>query len=247
MTFSEDSVWIFMAILPIVAFMYAAVGHGGASGYLALMALFSFSPEIMKPTGLLLNLFVAGISFYHFWKGGHYNYKLFISFAVGSIPLSYIGGLIEVDTSIYKVILGILLIFAILKMLNVFGKEVEKTKPIQLPLAIIIGACIGFFSGLIGIGGGIILSPVILLLNWGKVKEAAAVSALFIWVNSLSGILGQWATGIEFDQNIWIFVLLAVFGGYLGAYVGSKRMNNQSLRYLLVFVLILASVKLILF
>lgn len=247
MAFLEDSVWIFMAILPIVAFMYAAVGHGGASGYLALMALFSFSPEIMKPTGLLLNLFVAGISFYHFWKEGHFNFKLFLAFAFGSIPLSYLGGRIEVDASIYKLILGILLVFAILKMLNVFGKEVDQTKNIYFPGAIFIGACIGFFSGLIGIGGGIILSPVILLLNWGKVKEAAAVSALFIWVNSFAGIAGQWSTGIEFDKNIWGFVLLATMGGYLGAYIGSKKLNNQTLRYLLAFVLIMASVKLILF
>lgn len=236
-----------MALLPLVAFMYAAVGHGGASGYLALMALFSFSPEIMKPTGLLLNLFVAGISFYHFWKAGYFNLKLFLAFAIGSIPLSFAGGRFDIDATLYKVILGVLLIFAILKMLNVFGKEVTTTKPINLPMGIAIGACIGFFSGLIGIGGGIILSPVILLLNWGKVKEAAAVSALFIWVNSASGIIGQFSKGIKFDEHVWIFVILAVIGGYFGAYVGSKRMNNSALRKLLAFVLVLASFKLILF
>lgn len=236
-----------MALLPLVAFMYAAVGHGGASGYLALMALFSFSPEIMKPTGLLLNLFVAGISFYHFWKAGYFNFKLFLAFAIGSIPLSFLGGRFDIDATLYKIILGILLIFAILKMLNVFGKEVTSPRPINFPLAIFIGACIGFFSGLIGIGGGIILSPIILLLNWGKVKEAAAVSALFIWVNSASGIIGQSSKGIQLDEHVWIFVTLAVIGGYSGAYIGSKHMNNSTLRKLLAFVLVLASFKLILF
>lgn len=247
MVFLENTSWIFIVLLPLVAFMYAAVGHGGASGYLALMALFSFSPEIMKPTGLLLNLFVAGISFYHFWKRGYFNFKLFIAFAISSIPLSFLGGQIDIDASLYKIILGILLILAILKMMNIVGIKFNEKKSINIPLALVIGACIGFFSGLIGIGGGIILTPVILLLNWGEMKEVAAVSALFIWVNSAAGILGQWSSNIKFDQNVWVLVTLAVVGGSFGAYAGSKYLNNKSLRKLLAFVLILASIKLILF
>src|SRR5210317_1804366 len=123
MIFDLENIWLFLLILPIVSFLYASVGHGGASGYLALMGLFSFAPETMKPTALLLNLFVAGIAFYHYYKAGYFNIKLFLSFAVVSIPLAFLGGLIEVDALIYKKILGILLIFAILKMLNIFGKE----------------------------------------------------------------------------------------------------------------------------
>lgn len=238
--------WIFLLILPIVAFLYAAVGHGGASGYLALMAIFSFAPEEMKPTALLLNLFVAAISFYHYWRKGFFNGKLFLVFAIGSIPLSFVGGLLEVDTKLYKVILGALLIFAVLKMLNVFGKENKTIRPVTWSLAIIVGACIGFFSGLIGIGGGIILSPVILLLNWGTVKQAAAVSALFIWVNSVAGMAGQIVQGIEFGSNSWLYVALAVVGGFFGGYLGSSKMNNKAVRYLLAFVLLLASIKLFL-
>lgn len=239
--------WLFFALLPIVAFLYAAVGHGGASGYLALMALFSFSPEIMKPTGLLLNLFVAGISFYHFWKAGFFNLKLFAAFAIGSIPLSFLGGLYEIDATIYKIILGVLLIFAILKMLNIFGKTVDSLRVVNFPLAVFIGALIGFFSGLIGIGGGIILSPAILLLKWGSVKEAAAVSALFIWVNSAAGMIGQYTTGLKLDDSAWIYVVLALAGGFFGAYFGSKKINTKGLRSLLAGVLILASIKLFLF
>ena len=123
MLLETEHIWLFLIILPIVAFLYASVGHGGASGYLALMAIFSFAPETMKPTALLLNLFVAGIAFYHYYKAGHFNKKLFMVFAMSSIPLAFLGGLIELDASIYKKILGVLLIFAILKMLNVFGKE----------------------------------------------------------------------------------------------------------------------------
>lgn len=236
---------LFLAILPVVAFLYAAVGHGGASGYLALMALFAFSPEVMKPTGLLLNLFVAAISFYHYWRGGHFNWKLFVAFAIGSIPLAYFGGTLEVDAKIYKVILGVLLLFAIAKMLNLFGKESEYIRRVKWSEGIIVGGVIGFFSGLIGIGGGIILSPVILLMHWGKMKEAAAVSALFIWVNSASGMGGLiYAGKASIDANSWLFVILAVIGGFFGGYIGSKKMNNIALRYLLAFVLVLAAIKL---
>jgi hypothetical protein len=226
--------------------MYSAVGHGGASGYLAMMALFGFAPESMKPTALLLNLFVAAISFVHYAKAGHFNKKLFIVFALASIPLAFVGGMIEVDSSIYKKVLAILLVFAILRMLNVFGKESDSLKEVKIGLGLLIGGAIGFFSGLIGIGGGIILSPIILLMHWGKMKEAAAVSALFIWVNSAAGLFGQLSTGVKIDEQAFVLVGVAVVGGILGAYFGSKRFNNKLLRYMLAFVLVIACIKLIL-
>ena len=239
-----ENIYIFLLILPIVSFLYASVGHGGASGYLALMALFSFAPESMKPTALLLNIFVAGISFYYYFKAGHFNKKLFISFAIASIPLAYLGGTIDVDASIYKKILAVLLIFAILKMLNVFGKESDNTKQVKLWQGLIVGGIIGFFSGLIGIGGGIILTPVILLLHWGKMKEAAAVSALFIWVNSAAALIGQLSSGVSIKKDAFVLVAIALIGGILGGYYGSKKINNQRLRYMLAFVLIIACAKL---
>ncbi|MCB4798104.1 sulfite exporter TauE/SafE family protein [Neotamlana laminarinivorans] len=233
-------------MLPIVSFLYASVGHGGASGYLALMALFSFAPETMKPTALLLNLFVAGISFYYYFKAGHFNKKLFLAFAITSIPCAFLGGTIEIDASIYKKILAILLIFAILKMLNVFGNKKENIKPLKLWQGLIVGGIIGFFSGLIGIGGGIILTPVILLLHWGKMKEAAAVSALFIWVNSASGLIGQISSGVTIKSESFILIIVALIGGTLGGYFGSKKLNNKKLRHILAFVLVIACFKLIL-
>jgi hypothetical protein len=239
-----ENIYVFLLLLPIVAFLYATVGHGGASGYLALMALFSFAPETMKPTALLLNLFVAGIAFYHYYKAGHFSMKLFLPFAITSIPLAFLGGMIEIDAHIYKRILAILLIFAILKMLNVFGKENSEIKDLKLWQGLVIGGLIGFFSGLIGIGGGIILTPVILLLHWGNMKEAAAVSALFIWVNSASGFVGQLTSGVALSSQSFILVAVALVGGFLGSYYGSNKFNNQRLRYLLAFVLSIASVKL---
>nr|WP_241910457.1 sulfite exporter TauE/SafE family protein [Tamlana carrageenivorans] len=227
-----------------MSFLYSSVGHGGASGYLALMALFSFAPETMKPTALLLNLFVAGISFYYYYKAGFFNKKLFITFAVASIPMAFLGGTIEVDASIYKKILAVLLVFAILKMLNVFGKESNKINDVKLWQGLIVGGIIGFFSGLIGIGGGIILTPVILLLHWGKMKEAAAVSALFIWVNSAAGLIGQISSGVTIEKESFLLVAIALIGGVLGGYYGSQKINNTKLRYILAFVLIIACAKL---
>ncbi|WP_250436950.1 sulfite exporter TauE/SafE family protein [Hanstruepera flava] len=240
-----DYIWPFLLLLPIVAFLYASVGHGGASGYLALMAMFSFTPETMKPTALLLNLFVAGIAFLHYNKAGFFNKRLFWSFAISSIPLAFVGGMIDIEATIYKRILAVLLIFTILKMLNVFGKESEKINHVKLWQGLIVGAIIGFFSGLIGIGGGIILTPIILLLHWGNMKEAAAVSALFIWVNSAAGLIGQFSSGVEISSQSFILVGIVLIGGFLGSYYGSKKFNNKILRQLLAFVLIIASIKLI--
>ena len=240
----NENIFLFLLILPIVSFLYSSVGHGGASGYLALMALFSFAPESMKPTALLLNVFVAGIAFYYYYRAGFFNKKLFLSFAIASIPLAYLGGTLEVDASIYKKILAVLLVFAILKMLNVFGKESDNIKQVKLWQGLIIGGIIGFFSGLIGIGGGIILTPIILLLHWGNMKEAAAVSALFILANSAAGLVGQLSSGVIIENESFLLVGIALFGGVLGGYYGSKVINNQRLRYILAFVLIIACGKL---
>ena len=244
MIFDLENIWLFLIVLSIVSFLYASVGHGGASGYLALMALFSLAPLTMKPTALLLNVFVSGIAFYHYYRAGHFNKKLFLSFAIASIPMAFIGGLITVDASIYKKILGVLLIFAILKMLNVIGKESGIVKNVKVWQGLVVGGAIGFFSGLIGIGGGIILTPIILLLHWGKMKEAAAVSALFIWVNSVSALIGQYSSGVIITSDSFILAAIAFTGGFIGSYYGSRKFNNKVLRYLLAIVLVIASVKL---
>jgi len=239
-----EHIWLFLLILPVISFLYSSVGHGGASGYLALMSLFSFPHLVMKPTALLLNLFVAGISFFYYFRGGFFKKKLFLYFALASIPMSFLGGTVDLDATVYKQILAVLLIFAILKMLNVFGKESTKIKDIKLWQGLLVGGAIGYFSGLIGIGGGIILSPIILLLHWGNMKEAAAVSALFIWVNSAAGLIGQLSNGVTLSTHSFGLVAIAIVGGIFGAYFGSKIVNNKTLRYVLAFVLVMASVKL---
>ena len=233
-------------ILFIVAFLYAAVGHGGASGYLALMAIFGMMPEIMKPTALLLNLFVSLSAFVLFYKEGHFKWKVFLPFALASIPFSFFGGMISLDASIYKKILGILLLIPVVRLAAFPNKDYYDLKQSTLFLSLLIGACIGFLSGLIGIGGGIILSPVLLLLAWTNQKQTAAISALFIFVNSLSGLAGQLTKGINFQSEMFILVGVAFAGGSVGAWFGARKFNQNILKYLLATVLLMASVKLLL-
>ena len=239
--------YLFYALIPIVAFLYSSVGHGGASGYLALMAVFSFPSVMMKQTALLLNLFVAGIAFYQYYKGGHFNRSLFLFFALGSVPAAFIGGLWSLDPWLYKKILGFILFFAIARMLFKKESTQQKNKQVAAPIGLIIGIVIGLFSGLIGIGGGIILTPLILIFHWGTMKETAAVSALFIWVNSASGLFGQLSSGVNLTTNAFVLVGLALVGGIFGSYYGSQRWNNRRLEYFLALVLTSAGIKLILF
>jgi len=239
-----ETIILFYTLLFLVAFLYSSVGHGGASGYLALMALFSISPEVMKPTALLLNLFVSLTSFIQFYRGKHFNWKIFLPFAMASVPMAYAGGLITIDADIYKKILGILLLVPIIRFLFFANIKVEELKKSNPYVSLLIGAAIGFLSGLIGIGGGIILSPVLLLLKWTDKKQTAAISALFIFVNSLSGLAGQLTRGINFNPDMYAYVAVAFVGGICGAYYGSLKFKQNILRYMLAIVLMVAAYKL---
>lgn len=242
----SSSLPLFLLLVLIMAFMYASVGHGGASGYLAVLALFSVEPATMKSSALILNIFVSLISFINYYRGGYFKWKLFLPFAIASIPASYIGASIPLSGDVYKKILGMCLLFPILRLAGLLGKESEETSTLKWSYGLIIGASIGFLSGMIGIGGGIILSPVILLFHWARMKETAAVSALFILVNSISGLLALFAKGFSPNPEIYLWLAAAVTGGFAGAYLGSKKFNSKTLRYILATVLLIASIKLIL-
>ena len=236
---------LFLSILFIVAALYASVGHGGASGYLALMALFSIAPAVMRPTALLLNLFVSSVSFIQFYRGGYFKWKIFWPFAVASIPLSFIGGLITIQSSIYKNILGVLLLVPVVRFLFFKNTDAKALKETDITLSLIIGAVIGFLSGMIGIGGGIILSPVLLLLKWTDQKQTAAITALFIFVNSVAGLFGQLTKGIHFSVDMVLYVAVAFTGGLLGAYLGALRFPQAILKNVLGCVLAVAAYKLL--
>lgn len=243
-----ESEWLllFLSALAVLAFLYASVGHGGASGYLALMALFSLPPDTMKPTALLLNIFVSGVSFWFFQKHKHFRWKLFIPFALSSIPASFIGGSLSINPALYKQILGIFLLGAVLRIFLSNPERESRSQDGSIGWMILIGAGIGLFSGMIGIGGGIILTPLILLLGWGNMKEAAAVSALFIFVNSLAGISGFLVSDGQIPVSAFTLIPVVLLGGTIGAVLGSHRISGESLRYFLALVLLIAGVKLLL-
>jgi uncharacterized membrane protein YfcA len=241
----SESIILFYGLLFLVAFLYASVGHGGASGYLALMAIFSIAPEVMKPTALLLNLFVSLTSFIQFYRGKHFIWKIFLPLALASIPMAFIGGMLVIDASIYKKMLGIFLLIPVARFLFFANTPASELKESNTGLSLLIGAAIGFLSGLIGIGGGIILSPILLFLKWTDQKQTAAISALFIFVNSLSGLAGQLTKGIQFNSNMVWYVVIAFAGGLLGAYFGALKFKQTILKNVLAVVLLLAVYKLL--
>ncbi|MHA8088751.1 sulfite exporter TauE/SafE family protein [Aquirufa antheringensis] len=229
-------------LLAIMAFLYASVGHGGASGYLAVMALFAIAPPLMKQTALLLNLGVSLMSFLAFYRQGYFRWTLFWPFALGSIPAAFLGARIPLTDSTYKQILGACLFLAVIRMVISLKEATQRSLPAVL--GIFTGAAIGLLSGMIGIGGGIILSPLLLLFRWASLKEAAAVSALFIFVNSVSGLAGL-KTWIPLDQSqllYWLFASLV--GGFLGARWGAGIASNAKVKWILALVLVIASLKL---
>lgn len=238
---------LFIIILILVAAIYASIGHGGASGYLALMAIFSMDPMLMRSSALTLNLFVAGISFIAYYSGGYFRWKILLPFIITSIPMAFLGATINIDPTLYKIILGLFLLLAVGRMLFIKPTESTDLKKPAILIALLIGAGLGLFSGMIGIGGGIILSPILILFRWASLKEAAAVSAIFIFLNSAAGLLGIIQTGYIGNSQIAIWVLVAIIGGLLGSFAGSFKFSNIKLQYILAFVLIVASFKLFLF
>ncbi|WP_028297935.1 sulfite exporter TauE/SafE family protein [Olivibacter sitiensis] len=235
----------FYVILFFVAFLYASVGHGGASGYLALMALYGIAPQEMKPTALVLNLFVSMTSFIQYYRGHFFKRNLFLTVALTSIPLAFVGGMITLDDSLYKRVLGVLLLFPIIRFFFFRSPGEDELKPYNVFGAVAIGAIVGLLSGMIGIGGGIILSPLLILLKWTDQKQTAAISAAFIFVNSLSGLGGMLTQGITFNADMWLYIGVAFGGGLLGAYLGSKKLNQDALKYVLATVLVVAAYKLL--
>jgi len=230
----------------IGAALYASVGHGGASSYLAVMGLFSFAPEVMKPTALALNILVAAVATVKFYRAGLFKWGLFWPFAIASIPAAYLGGATLLPTRWYKVLVGIVLLYAAVWMFRSSLKPVAREpKPPLLWAAIISGAAIGFLSGLTGVGGGIFLSPLLLYMGWSETRAASAISAPFILVNSISGLLGHFSSVAQLPANVPVWGAAVFIGGWIGASYGSKRAPTPVLRQLLSLVLIVAGAKLI--
>jgi len=230
----------------VAAFGYAAVGHGGASAYLAALALAGVAPGDMRPIALVLNLLVSALGTYKFYRAGYFRWRLFWPFAVVSIPLAFVGGAITLPGHAYKILVGVVLVYAAwqLWLSARLGDEMRELHEPPLAWAILIGAALGFLSGLTGVGGGIFLSPLVLMMGWAGTKQTSAVAAPFILVNSVAGLAGGFTVqAAKLPPQVAIFAVAVLIGGWLGAEYGSRRFANPLVRRILAVVLAAAGAK----
>lgn len=236
---------LLIVLIFITSILYSSIGHGGASGYLAIMALFSLTPEVIKPTALMLNILVSGIAAISYYRTGGFSWPVFWPFAITSIPCAFAGSTISLPGNTYKLILGIIILFAAFRLWGQKKFVYLKPVPPSLYLKFLAGAVIGFLSGLIGVGGGIFLSPLLLITGWADAKKTAGVSAAFILVNSISGITGHLASMKVLPEEVWFLAAAAALGGTIGSQLGSKRFAPVTLRRILATVLVIAGLKLV--
>ena len=239
----EQLTFLAIAIF-IVAFLYSCVGHAGASGYIAVMSLFSLAPGVIKPTALTLNILVACIGTWQFWRAGYFSWRLFWPFALLAVPMAFVGGYVNLPTHVFKVLVGVVLLFSALHFLLRPSEDAVRNEPSRVA-ALSIGGGLGLLSGLTGTGGGIFLTPLLLFKHWARAKTAAAVSALFILLNSISGLLGNLSATKKFPSFALILVAAAAAGGGAGSYLGSQRFQHTAIKRVLAVVLLIAGTKLI--
>lgn len=246
-TFPLNLVYL-LALTFFVAFIYSSVGHGGASGYLAILYFLSVPYEEMAVSALWLNLLVSGLAFWNYAKAGHFSGRLTWPFLAASIPAAFVGGLLKVSPQLYSFLLTAVFLYAAFRLWITSGeKETAEFRHFpSLSLAFPLGAGIGMLSGIVGVGGGIFLSPLILLLHWAGAKQTAATSAFFILLNSLAGLAGrQFRGGFEwhFSYPLTPMLVAAFFGGLSGSRLGARRFPSRWLRRFLALVLLIAAVK----
>jgi uncharacterized membrane protein YfcA len=232
----------------VAAFAYASVGHGGASAYIAAMALAGIAPSEMRPIALVLNILVSAIATYKFQRAGYFRWRLFWPFAVVSVPLAFVGGAITLPGHAYKILVGVVLIYAAWQLWRSAraGEEMREVREPPLAIAMAVGAVLGLLAGLTGVGGGIFLSPLLLILGWAGTKQTSAVAAPFILVNSIAGLAaGFTMKSASLPPQIWILGCAVLVGGWLGAEYGSRRFTNPFIRRLLAVVLAVAGAKML--
>ncbi|HLB45089.1 MAG TPA: sulfite exporter TauE/SafE family protein [Candidatus Limnocylindrales bacterium] len=241
--------WLLAALFFVAALLYASVGHAGASAYLAAMALLGVSPEIARPTALTLNILVASFVTLRFWRAGLVHPRTLLPFVVASIPLAFVGGAIHVPANVYKPLLGAVLLVAAAGFARTARRVADDdAPPPQPPIvpALLVGGVIGLLSGLTGTGGGIFLSPLLLVAGWATTRQASGIASGFILLNSIAGLAGNVSAvgGVPSDLPLWGVAVLV--GAVIGAEIGSRRASPLQLRLALAVVLALAGLKLIL-
>jgi len=236
-------VLLFLAV-GLIAFLYSSVGHAGASGYIAVMTLWGLAPTVIRPTALVLNILVASIGAFQFWRAGHFVWKLFWPFALLSIPAAYFGGYLQPSASVLRILIGLVLVFSAVRLIFRRNDPPKLLTPSR-PTAISVGAGLGFLSGLTGTGGGIFLTPLLLFCRWAHIRRAAAVSALFILVNSIAGLVGYFTKVRSIPSLGFILAAAAIIGGIAGSHLGSRRFAVRVISLFLATVLLIAGTKLI--
>jgi uncharacterized membrane protein YfcA len=243
----SPSVLILLLIcILLVAILYSSVGHGGASGYIAVLALFSIAPASFKPTALVLNILVSSIAAFSFARAGHFSWRLFWPFAAASVPCSFIGGYLALPVHLYQPLVGVILLFSACRLFYHSEQIDTEIRQPSVPVALCCGALLGLLSGLTGVGGGIFLSPLLLLLKWGRAREVSSVAALFILVNSISGLLGHLSSLQVIPSFAPLLAGAALIGGSIGAFFGSRRLPVTAVIRSLSVVLVIAGFKLLL-
>lgn len=240
-----STLMILILCIGIVAVLYSCVGHGGASGYIAIMTLFSLSPQVIKPTALVLNILVSAIASLQFYRAGYFRPALLWRFAAASIPFAFLGGYFVPPLYVYKYIIVFILWFSAVQLFVQPVKQIGEIQLPSLPLSLLVGAALGLFSGLIGVGGGIFLSPLLIIMGWAGNKETAAVSAFFILVNSCSGLLGYVNGNHTIPAVALNFAAAAAGGGIAGSYMGSRLLPHMMVQRVLSAVLMIAGCKLL--
>lgn len=237
---------LLVACVFLAALLYASVGHGGGSGYLAVMALIGIEPMLMKPTALALNVLVATIATVKFYRAGYFSWSLFWPFALLSVPFAFIGGSLTLSGAVYQPIVGAVLLYAAYHLAFKERRTIEESAPsLGKGWALAAGAVLGLLSGLTGVGGAIFLSPLLLLGGWATPRTTSGVAGAFVLVNSIAGLMGHVAYVAAPPGFLPFLAVAAVIGGWIGADVGSRRLAPRLILRLLAAVLVVAGFKMI--
>jgi uncharacterized membrane protein YfcA len=228
------------------AVLYSSVGNAGASGYLAAMALTGLAPETMKSTALMLNIVVALITTLRFYRAGHFSWSIFWPFTVASVPFAFLGGVLSLPGTLYRVLVGVALLFAAYRLFCYTDRGRRPSRAVPLLPALLCGMGLGFASGLTGIGGGIFLSPLLIVMGWADPRSSAAVSAAFILINSAAGLFGASVNMHALPSAAALWIGAVVLGGIVGSELGARQLAEVTLRRLLAVVLAIAGLKLLL-
>jgi len=239
---------VLTALIFAAALLYSAVGFAGGSGYLAAMALFGVAPTVMRPAALTLNIFVASIATVRYYRAGAFSWRVFWPFAVASVPFAFVGGWLTLPGGVYRPAVGGVLVYAAWLCLrrSASAGEVEPRQP-RLEVMALAGAAIGFLAGLTGVGGGIFLSPLIILAGWAEARVVSGIAAAFILVNSAAGLLGMLSRAMVLPAQLPWWTVAAVVGGLLGSELGSRHLSNTTIQRVLAVVLAAAGLRMVLF